>query len=291
MSTVWFVLQKPIASLWRGMEAASWARLCATLLGFNESEIQFDQGHDGYKLMRDPTTYDSTGRMDNYSNGMVYGLLNETKRNIPEPILSCQLARIALSCMEYLDRQNLNNPPMQENLLAAWVTKSKRSPWLWRHRIRGTSIGHQQPMQKYDVPKYSFSQSLRRSHQMLYSEGFQSEDFYQERHIFYIWTLNLLYHTLRTAMKSEMLTKALSKPFIPSVACILFPCHIKRVQKAVGMYLEKVSQRACSDLRTRIDIYLYVDSLVCLVWAPQELSGLCIAAKSIFHDVMWFLTL
>ena len=75
---------------------------------------------------------------------------------------------------------------------------------------------------------------------MLYSEGIQSEKFYQERYIFYIWTLELLYHTLRAAMKSDELTKTLSKPFIPSVACILFPRHIKRVQKALSDYLERV---------------------------------------------------
>jgi len=272
LSTVWFVLQKPIARRWRGVEAASWERFCAKLFGFNESEIQFDhdQDHDRRRLMRDPTTYDGAGRRGDNLDGTRYGLPNETKRNIPEPILSCRLVRIALSCMEYLDRQNPNNPPMQDNLLAAWATKSKRSPWLWRHQIRGTSIRRRHPTWDYDMPKYSFSQSLRRSHQMLYSEGFQSQDFYQERHVFYIWTLDLLYHTLRVAMKSDELIKALSKPFIPSAACIIFPRHIKRVQKAVGVYLEKVSQRDCSDLRTRIDIYLYVDSLVRQVWAPQE---------------------
>jgi len=86
MSTVWFVLQTPIASLWKGMEAASWERLCATLFGYNESEIQFDQGDDGDGLMCYPTTYDSAGRRDNDFNGTMYGLLNKTKRNIPEPI-------------------------------------------------------------------------------------------------------------------------------------------------------------------------------------------------------------
>jgi len=84
--------------------------------------------------------------------------------------------------------------------------------------------------------------------------------------MFYMWTLDLLYHTLHAAMKSEELTKALSKPFIPSVASILFPCHIKRVQKAVSAYFEKASLSACSDLRTLTNIYLYVDSLICRVW-------------------------
>jgi len=159
---------------------------------------------------------------------------------------------------------------MQDNLPAAWATKSKGLPWLWRQRMRGTSIGRRPPMWEYDVPKYSFSQSLRRSHQVLYSEGIQSEKFYQERHIFYIWTLDLLYHTLRAAMKSDELTKALSKPFIPSLACLLFPRRIKRVQKAVSAYLEKASRRACSYLRTPTDIYLCVGSLVRRVWTPQE---------------------
>jgi hypothetical protein len=54
MSTVWFVLQNPIASLWKGVEAASWERLCTKLFGLNEAEIQLDQASTGggYGLMR-----------------------------------------------------------------------------------------------------------------------------------------------------------------------------------------------------------------------------------------------
>ena len=269
MSTVWFVLQKPIASLWRGMETASWERLCTKLFGFNEAEIVDwdDDNHACYRLMRDPTTYDINGKRDMRYDGKMYGLLEETKRLIPEAILSYRLARIALSCMRYLHRQEPNNSRMQDNL-AAWATKSKRLPWLWRQRLRVTSIGTRQPTLDYDVPKYPFPRSVRRSHQLFYSEGIQSEDFYQKRHIFYMWTLDLLYHTLRAAMKSDELTKALSKPFIPSMACILFPCHIKRVQEAVNSYLEKVSQRACSN-STPTHIYLHVDSSVRRVWTPQ----------------------
>jgi hypothetical protein len=260
MNTVWFILQEPIASLWRGVEATSWERLCAKLFGFNESEIRFDQDPPGWRLMRDPTAYG--GRLCK----AIYARLDET----PRPILYNWVACIALSCMRYLHRQDINNPPMQDNPLAQWAMKSKRLPWLWRQRTRGTLTGRRQPTSDCDVPKYSFSQSLRRSHQMLYSERIQSEHFYQERHIFYMWTLDLLYHTLRAAMKSDMLTEALSKPFIPSAACILFPHHIKRVQKAVGGYLEKVNRIACSHLRTSTDIYLYVDSSVRRVWTRQE---------------------
>jgi hypothetical protein len=258
MSTIWFVLQEPIASLWKGTEAASWERLCAKLFGFNAAEIRLDRDLS-YRLMRAPTTYDIGGERDGSLDGTMYGLLDETKRHIPKPILSHRIAHIALLCMRYL-HQHHNNPPIQDNLLAAWATKSKRLPWLWRQRMRVTSIGRRQTTWDYDGPEYSLPQSLRRSYQMLYSEGIQSEDFYQERHIFYMWTLDLLYHTLHTAMKSDKLTKALSKPFIPSAACIFFPCRIKRVQKAVGAYLEKVSPRVCSDLRTPTHIYLYADS-------------------------------
>jgi len=289
MSTVWFVLQKPITSLWRGIKAASWEKLCAELFGFNKAEIRV--GQDCSILLRDPTTYDRGGRGSFYLDEKrygPYGLLDETKTFIPEPILSHRLARITISCMRYLHRQDLKNP---SNPLAAWVTKSKKLPWLWRQRIRVTSIGYRQPAGNSDVPKYSFSQSLRRSHQMLYSEGIQSEKFYQERHIFFIWALDLLYHTLRAAMKSDELTKALSKPFIPSPAYILFPLQIKRVQEAVGDYLEKVSKGAHSDLRTPNDIYLYFDSSVHRVWTPQEWSGLCVAAQNVLHSVIEFITL
>jgi hypothetical protein len=53
-------------------------------------------------------------------------------------------------------------------------------------------------------------------------------------------TLDLLYHTLGKAMQSDELTKALSKSFIPSPAYLLFPRQIKRVRRAVDIYLEKV---------------------------------------------------
>ena len=257
MSTVWFVFQKSSTSQWRGTEAASWSGLCAKLFGFNEEEISFDLDATGYRLLREPTAYE--GARDDLDETM-NGLLDE--RLIPEPVLAHRVACIALSCMQYLHRQDSNNFPVQDNLLAAWAVKSKRLPWLWRQRMRVTLIGRRQPTLDYDGPKYPFPQSLRRSYQMLYSEGIQSEDFYQKRHIFYMWTLDLLYHTLRTAMKSDELTKALSKPFIPSAACIFFPRRIKQVQKAVSAYLEKVSWRACSDLRTPTDIYLHVDSSI-----------------------------
>jgi hypothetical protein len=81
---------------------------------------------------------------------------------------------------------------------------------------------------------------------MFYSKAIQSKDFYQEKETFYRWTLDLLYHTLRKAMKSDKLIKALSKPFILSLAPLLFPHCVKRVRKAVEAYLEKVSRRVSS---------------------------------------------
>jgi hypothetical protein len=75
--------------------------------------------------------------------------------------------------------------------------------------------------------------------QILFSEGFHSGGFYRAQHIFYIWTLDLLFRTLCKASKSDELTKALSKSFIPSSAPFLFPRRIKRVNKAVDAYLKK----------------------------------------------------
>jgi hypothetical protein len=271
MSAVWFVLQKPIASLWTGLETVSWEKLCTKLFGFNEAEIRGDLDDDaGYRLMRDPTTYDTDGERDMSFDGTLYGLLDKTKRHIPEPILSHRVARIALACMWYLHHQHHNDPPIQDNRLTAWATKSKQLPWLWRKRMRVTAIGRRQTTWDYDGPEYSLPQSLRRSYQRLFSEGIQSDDFYQERHIFYIWTLDLLYHTLHASMKSDELIKALSKPFIPAAACIFFPHHIKRVQKAGSAYLEKVGRRACSDLGTPTEAYLYINSSVRRIWTPQE---------------------
>jgi len=234
MSTVWFVLQKPFRSLQSDIILASWDRLCATLFGFNHAEIEWDYRHG--HLMRDPKEY-----KDVRSTAKVkYGHLAGTKSLVPEPILSHRLSRVAISCMKYLHRQDFDTPRIQDNLLA-WATKSKRSPWLWRHRMRVTSTGHC-PDLDYDRPRNSFPPSLRQSRQVLFSNMIQSEKFYAKQHTFYIWTLDLLYHTLRKAMKSNALIRALSKSFIPLVAHILFPRRIGRVKKAVGAYLEEVSQ-------------------------------------------------
>ena len=180
-----------------------------------------------------------------------------TKRPVPEPIVSHRLAHVAISCMRYLHHRDPNTSLTQDHF-RVWAMKSKRSPWLWRQRMRLTSIRRRPPTRDYGGPKYPFAQSLRRSLQILYSKGILSEDFdgYQEQHIFYIWTLDLLYHTLRKAMKSDELIKALSKPFIPPVAHIIFPRRIKRVRKAVDAYLEKVSRIA--HLNLRIDIYMSI---------------------------------
>jgi hypothetical protein len=114
--------------------------------------------------------------------------------------------------------------------------------------MRVTSMRCRKPTcWRYHRPKSSIPQSLQQSRQIFFSKAIQSEHFYQAKEIFYIWTLDLLYLTLREAMKSDELTKALSKPFIriiPSVASLLFPRQVKRVREAVEAYLEKVSQRA-----------------------------------------------
>jgi len=101
--------------------------------------------------------------------------------------------------------------------------------------MRVTSIGRRRPIRNHDGHKYSFPQNLRRSRQIFYSK------MNQEKRIFYIQTLDLLYHTLRKAVKSDLLTRALSKPFIPSLAPLLFPRLVKRIRKAAAAYLKKFS--------------------------------------------------
>jgi len=247
MSIVWFVLQKPFASLQRGFKVANWKKLCGTLFGLDRREIGWDDKNesvrpgmgDGYRMLSHPTEYAQRRHDCNMDKKAVYGDLAETKRSVPEPILSHRLAHVAISCMRYLLGQDPDTPATW-NHLRAWATQSKRSPWLRRQQMRVTSIRHRQPTGDRDEPKYSFPQSLRRSTQILYSSVFKSQGCYQEQHIFYMWTLDLLYHTLLKAMKSDELIKALSKPFIFPVAHVLFPRRIRRVRAAVDAYLEKV---------------------------------------------------
>ena len=76
-------------------------------------------------------------------------------------------------------------------------------------------------------PKCSFPENFRRSYQPLHFEGIHPELFYLEQRTLYMWTLDLLYYTLRKAMKFEELTRALLKPFIPSSVVLLFPHRIQ----------------------------------------------------------------
>jgi hypothetical protein len=270
MSTVWFVLQEPFASLWRSSKLASWEKLCATLFGISAQEFHWDEGlrrsdykrkrmchPTEYKYARQPKDYDARQPGNYYADysNLMYGNLATTKRLIPEPILSLRLAHVVLACIRYLHRQDSNTLLMQHHPLT-WAMKSKLSPWLWRRRMRVTSMRCRQPACLHcDRLQYSFPQSLQQSRQVFYSKAIRSEYFYREKETFYIWTLDLLYLTLCEAMKSDDLTKALSKPFIPSVASLLFPRQVKRVREAVEAYLEKVSQRA-SHLKTPADVPL-----------------------------------
>ena len=167
-----------------------------------------------------------------------------------EPLLSHRVANVAISCLQCLhsSRWDTNTSPTQGHFLASWLswsTKSKQSPWLWRRRMRVTSVGRRrQRIWNHDGHNYSFPLNLRRSRQIFHSETIQSESFYQKQRIFYVWTLDLLYHTLCKAKKSDKLTRALSRPFIPSLVPLIFPRRVKRVRKAAAAYLERVSRRS-----------------------------------------------
>ena len=230
MSTVGSILQEPFTSLRRGNKHASWKNFWAILFGFNSAELKWEDEIYG-SLIDSPTSYKSRF-------GTQVAL---TQSLVPEPILSHRLANVAISCMQYLHRLD-NTLPTQNHFLASWATRSKQLPWLWRRRMRVTLMRRRRPIWAHDGHKYSSPRKLRRSRQIIYSGTIQS---HQEQRKFYIWTLDLLYCTLRKAMKSDMLTTALSKPFIPPLTPILFPRRIKRVRIAAAAYLEKVSRRAC----------------------------------------------
>ena len=228
MDTVVSILRGPFTSLRRGIKDANWNFFCATLFGFNSEELK--QYDEDYGFIINPTS-----DKDNWAAHSA-----ETKRFVPEPILSHRLANIAISCMKYLHRLDFNTLPTHYHFPASWATKSKQLPWLCRRRMRVVLMRRRRPIRNDDGLKYLFPQKLRQSSQIVYSKTIQS---HQEQRIFYTWTLDLLYHTLRKAMKSDMLTSALSKPFIPSLVPILYPRRVKRVRKAAAAYLEKVSRR------------------------------------------------
>ena len=230
VSTVAFILQERLKSL-RGIEFASWLIFCAALFGINFAELEWD--YDSYKLLK--RVIERT--KGNYISAM-YGHFAETKKLVPEPILSHRIANVAISCMQYLLRWDSIILPIQNRFPARRATKFKLSPWLWRRRMRVTSMRRRPPIWDLNRNKYLFFQNLRRDHRTFYSENLQ------EQRIFCTWTLDLLYHTLRKAMESSMLTRTLLKPFIPSLATLLFPRRVKRVRKAAAAYLEKVSRKA-----------------------------------------------
>ena len=220
----------------RGIKHPSWKKFCATLFGLNSAQFKWTylEG-DGVHLVYKFRPY--SGYIIPFAR---YRHFTETESFVPEPILSHRLANVAILCMQYLDRLDFNTLPSHYHFLASWETKSKQLPWLFRRRMRVISMRRRRPNRNHGGHKYSFPQKLQRSRQITYSETIQS---LQEQRLFYTWTLDLLYHTLRKAMKSDVLTRALSKPFIPLLAPILFPRGIKRVRKAARAYLENVSRR------------------------------------------------
>jgi len=200
--TLKFILDEPFTSFCEGI---TWKFFCATLFKLNSEEFKMFQGGRYYSNLFDPFKYDWDDRLS-----------IDAKSFVPEPILSHQLANVAISCMQYLHRWDSNTPPTRDHFLASWATKSKQSPWLWRRRMRLTSMARRQRIW-----------NLRLSN--------------QKQRICYTWALDLLYHTLRKALKSDELTRALSRPFIPSHAPLLFPRRVKRVRKAAAAYLKKFS--------------------------------------------------
>ena len=225
--TVAFILYELFIALRRGIEIASWRNFLFILFGFNTAELErFDMFFEAQYAR----AYGSNPGGLDWSDFIPSARYNE-------PIMSHRLANVAISCMQYLHRCDSNTLPTQDHFHAGRATKSKESSWLWRRRMRVTPIGRRRPIWNQDGHKYSFHRNLRRSRQIFYSK------MNQEQRIFYIRTLDLLYHTLRKAMKSDLLTRALSKPFIPSLATLLFPRLVKRVRKAAAAYLKKVSMK------------------------------------------------
>ena len=195
LSTLWVILQEPFTSVQRGIKVARWDGLCATLFGFDSEEIKWDWTR--HIPMRDPTKYDDLSGTKRlwYIGGQAH---------VPEPILSYRLACVAILCMRYLHHKDPNTPPTQGRLLA-WAMKSKRSPWLWRQRMRAISTARPWRIRKFDGPKCTFPQNFRRSYQSLHFKGIRPELFHLEQRTLYIWTLDLLYYTLRKAMSSTIL--------------------------------------------------------------------------------------
>ena len=244
MRTVVSIHRELFTSFRRGIKHASWKTFCDTLFGFNSPKLKWSKvwSKAVHKGGDDDLVYP-------YRPGVAFltrisrnGHFTETKSIVPEPVLSYRLANVAISCMQYLHRLDFNTLPTHYHFLASWATKSKQLPWLWRRRIRVTSmrLGRRRPIWNHNGHKCTFPQKFRRPW-IIYSETIQS---HQELRLFHIWTLDLLYHTLRKATKSDLLIRALSKPFIPTLVPILFPRHVMRVRKAAATYLEKVSRRA-----------------------------------------------
>ena len=221
LDTVVNILLKPLLLRWY-FTHASLKKLCATLIGFTSAELELCHGF-----------YEEIIVESNYTN------CAEAESLVPEPILSHRLANVAILCMKYLHRLNFDTLQTRNKF---WATRSKQLPWLWRRRMRVTLMRPRRPIWDHDGHKCLSLLKLRRSRQIIHSGTIQS---HQKQRLFYTCILDLLCYTLRKAMKSDMLTTALSKLFIPSLAPILLPRCAKHVRKAAAAYLKKVSRIAC----------------------------------------------
>ena len=145
-----FILDKPFMSFCEGI---IWGKFCATLFKLNSAEFKY--GKHYFNDLFEPFKY-----------SWINEPFTDAESFVPEPILSHQLANVAISCMQYLHRWDSNTPPTRDHFLASWATKSKQSPWLWRRRMRVTSMGRRQRIW-----------NLRLSSQVFSSETIQPEIF------------------------------------------------------------------------------------------------------------------
>ena len=165
MRTVVSTHQELFTSFRRGIEHASWVKFCATFFGFKSVELEWrgyaDDGPLFYQY--NPTCVYPTPIAR-------YGQFAETESFVPEPVLSYRLANVAISCMKYLHRLDFNTLLTHYHFLASWARRSKQLPWLWRRRMRITSMRRQRPVRNHGGHKCSFPQKLQQSRQITYSE-------------------------------------------------------------------------------------------------------------------------
>ncbi|CAA7269454.1 unnamed protein product [Cyclocybe aegerita] len=224
---------------------SQWKNLCASLLGFSISDLNWEDNYyrflhyTAYTLNSSQKIMASSTMIDCLHGGLPVFM----GRLAPEHILSDRLTHVAIACIQYLHRRCSGRKTRQTlRQLTVFARKSRLSPWLWRQRTRGATAQPIRRMRYLETYRSSPYQSLYRVQETICFKTHYMQPGVVRK--MYRWTLEILDGALRKGGKSDELTNILSTTIELWPLSVFFPCRVRRIKRAIAIYMDKVGPQA-----------------------------------------------